>query len=323
MIRLAYILAASHSGSTLLAMLLNAHSDVCTVGELKVTNLGDVDRYRCSCGQPIRQCRFWADVGANMARRGFSFDITDARTAFRSVDTAYTRGLLRPLHRGLLLEGLRGAALRLSPAWRTGLPEIQRRNVAIVETLCELTGARIVVDSSKVGLRLKYLLRNSQLDVRVIRLIRDGRAVALTYTDPANYADATDPTLRGGGTGGDRADERLSIAEAAREWRRSNEEAEHILASLDHSRWIEIRYEQLCTDPEATLARLFAFLGVDPTQITRDFRSADHHVLGNGMRLDSTWEIRLDERWRAALTQQDLRAFDSRARKVNRRYGYG
>ena len=33
--KLAYILAASHSGSTLLAMLLGAHRETCTVGELK------------------------------------------------------------------------------------------------------------------------------------------------------------------------------------------------------------------------------------------------------------------------------------------------
>jgi hypothetical protein len=41
----------------------------------------------------------------------------------------------------------------------------------------------VLVDSSKVGIRLKYLLRIPEIDIRVIRVIRDGRAVALTYTD--------------------------------------------------------------------------------------------------------------------------------------------
>jgi len=62
----------------------------------------------------------------------------------------------------------------------------------------------------------------------VIRLIRDGRAVALTYMDPAGFADAKDPSLRAGGMGGDRRREKLTMAQAAREWRRSNEEAEHV-----------------------------------------------------------------------------------------------
>ena len=56
--RLFYILAASHSGSTLLAMLLGSHPDVCTAGELKAASVGDVDAYRCSCGAPILQCGF-------------------------------------------------------------------------------------------------------------------------------------------------------------------------------------------------------------------------------------------------------------------------
>jgi hypothetical protein len=33
--RLAYILAASHSGSTLLSMLLGSHPQIATVGEMK------------------------------------------------------------------------------------------------------------------------------------------------------------------------------------------------------------------------------------------------------------------------------------------------
>ncbi len=322
MTRLAYILAASHSGSTLLAMLLNAHPDVCSVGELKATSLGDAERYRCSCGEFIRRCSFWRRVSEGMARRGIDFDIAAAGTHFGAGGSAYIARLLRPLHRGRLFEAARDVALRLSPAWRREYPRVQRRNAALAETLCELTGARVVVDSSKVGLRLKYLLRNRDLDVKVIRLIRDGRAVALTYTDPASFADAVDPALRGGGTGGDRRAERLSLAEAAREWRRSNEEAEEIVRGMDASRCIEVRYESVCSDTAATLCRLWGFLGVDPSRGTGDFRSAEHHVLGNGMRLDATSEIRLDERWRTALSWADLATFDAVAGELNCRYGY-
>jgi len=297
---LVYILAASHSGSTLLAMLLGAHPETCTVGELKATSLGDVERYLCSCGERIKQCPFWKKVSGAMARRGVPFDVTEAGTDFQANGTAYTRALLRPLHRGPLAEKIRDAALWLSPGWRTRLAEIQRRNAALVDALCEVSGARVIIDSSKVALRLKYLLRNPALSVRVIRLIRDGRGVALTYIEE-----------RG-----------LKMAEAAHEWRRSNEEAEHLLAGMDPSRWVEVRYERLCAEPERTLRRLFAFLGVDPSKGTLDFRSVEHHVIGNSMRLDRCSEIRLDERWRSVLTAEDLRAFDAVAGKMNKRYGY-
>lgn len=324
MTKLGYIMAASHSGSTLLAMLLGSHPETFTVGELKLSPqpMGDIDRYRCSCGEFIRACPFWREVKAEMARRGFDFDVGNAGTDHSGVDTPYVTRLLRPLHRKRLLETARDKALGLSPTWRRRYPEIQRRNAALIATIARITRAKVVIDSSKIALRLKYLLRIPELDVKVIRLIRDGRAVALTYVDPASFADARDASLRGGGMGGDRENERLAMAQAAHRWRRCNEEAENILARLGSSQWVDVRYEDLCTGLDSNLSRLFAFFGLDPSRRTRDFRSAGHHVVGNGMRLDSSPEICLDERWRSVLGRDELALFDAVAGETNRRYGY-
>lgn len=317
-----YLLAASHSGSTLLAMLLGAHPRICTAGELKITSLGDPQRYLCSCGTRIRECGFWNEVGRRMQNQGFAFDIAAPGTDFRSAGGALAERLLKPLHRGPVAEAARDLALAAVPGWRTRLAATQQRNAALMRTMRELTGKPVVVDSSKVGLRLKYLLRNRALNVRVIRLIRDGRGVALTYTDPARFADCRDPARREGGAGGDRREERLSMQAAAREWRRSNEEAEHLLAQLPHERWTTVHYEDLCGSPQATLNRLFAFLGLPAAPVADRFRTVEHHVVGNGMRLDDTAEIALDERWKTALSPGELNEFDAVAGKLNRAYGY-
>ena len=318
----AYLLAASHSGSTLLAMLLASHPDVCTTGELKATSLGDPARYRCSCGALIRQCGFWNDVTARMAARGHAFDITRAGTHITAGATPYVQQLLKPLVRGPALEALRGVGLGLSPSWHRRLADFQALNESLVCSVCDITGASVVVDSSKVGIRLKYLLRNPALDVRVIRVIRDGRAVALTYIDPANFADATAPQLRGGGDGQSRDRERLSPLDAAHEWRRSNEEAAAILAHLDPSRQITVSYEDVCADTAGVLRRVWGFLGVRPFQFGRGWRGKNQHVIGNGMRLDSTEEVKLDERWRTALPPAALEIFETEAGALNRRLGY-
>jgi hypothetical protein len=320
--RLVYLLAASHSGSTLLAMLLGSHPEVCAVGELKLGALGDLSRYRCSCGAPIRHCPFWEKVRRDMTARGHTFQMEHPGTDYLAAGGSYVRRLHRPLHRGRWGELLRDAALGLSPSWAAILAAAQARNAALVQTLSAVTRKSVVVDSSKVALRLKYLLRNPDLEVRVVRLVRDGRGVALTYMDPARFADAGDPALRGGGMGADREGERLHLATAAREWRRSNEEAEAVLASVDRSRWVEVRYEELCRDPERVLGAILEFVGVDPVARPQDFRSAEHHVIGNGMRLDATSEIRLDERWRSALSAGELREFDRVAGDLNRTLGY-
>lgn len=322
--RLAYLLAASHSGSTLLALVLGAQKGACSAGELKATSLGNPQQYRCSCRKLICECEFWQKVTGQMADRGVpSFDITSAGTSIFEVRSRYARRILAPLHRGPGLEFARDAALAFSPAWNRHLAATQRRNAALVESLLSVTGAQVVIDSSKVALRLKYLLRNPELDIKVIRTIRDGRAVSMTYIDDWNFADASDPALRSGGTGVKRAASvRRNMEEAANEWKRSQEASESLLARLPRSQWTEVRYEDLCGDPEGTLRRLLKFLDLDAENPVLDFRARQQHVIGNGMRFDTTSAIRLDERWKTHLSAQDLETFDRVAGDLNRRYGY-
>lgn len=321
-IRLIYLLAPSHSGSTLLAMLLGSHPDVCTVGELKATSLGDPKLYRCSCRRLISECEFWKKISREMKSRGVEFSVASAGTDIRTNASPYVAKLLQPLHRGVLLEKIRDLALLLSPNWRKNYPVIQARNLAFIQSVSEVTGKRIIVDSSKIGIRLKYLLRIPEIDVRVIRVVRDGRGVALTYIDPCRFADAMDPSLKGGGAGKSRDGQRLNMSDAAHEWKRSNEEAEAIVKKLHPEQWIQMHYEDLCRYPEQTLAELFRFIGCDPGKMILDFRAVEHHVVGNGMRLDTTSEIRLDERWKTELSKQQLGIFQSIAEKLNNRLGY-
>ena len=184
------------------------------------------------------------------------------------------------------------------------------------------TKKKVIVDSSKIGLRLKFLMKNPQLDIKIIRLVRDGRAVSLTYMDPANFADAQSAESRGGGHGVGRDSERLPLDQAAREWRRSNEEAEALLRGQDRLRWMAVRYEALCSEPEKTLKEIFAFIGVTPNHVNLNFRSVEHHVVGNGMRLDNSFQIRTDDRWRLHLTKSQIAAFDHLAGDMNNSLGY-
>jgi hypothetical protein len=320
--KIAYILAASHSGSTLLAMLLGAHPEICTVGELKLNKLGNIDDYRCSCGKPITKCNFWVEISSKMRKKGIPFRLDAAGTNIGHIKNRYIYNLIKPLHRGVILEAIRDAALFLSPVWHHHLREVQKRNSALITTLQEVSGAKVIIDSSKIGVRLKYLLRNTDLDVFVIRLVRDGRGVALTYMDPSNFADASDPALRNGGRGNSINSEYPSIAQAAYEWRRNNEEAEFSVKRLDKSRLIRVRYEQLCQDPDQTLNKICEFLNVSKYDTKQGFRSIQQHVVGNGMRLNASSEIQLDERWKTTLTKENLRIFNSIAGEINRKYGY-
>jgi hypothetical protein len=318
---LCYLSAASHSGSTLLAMLLNSHPRIASAGELKLNNLGDLSGYRCSCRELIADCRFWQQLVAEMSDDSAPFQLDDAGTHLNDIDSAYVRRLLRPLHRNRFTEAARDAALALSPTWRRALPRWKGQNRRLIRAVSNASGCDVVVDSSKIGIRLKYLIRIPDQRVRVIRLVRDGRAVALTYIDAAQFADAKDPSLRGGGFGANRHRD-LTMEQAAREWRRSNEEAISILATLDHDQYIQIRYEDLCQDVGGTLAKIFTFLGLENSDQHRRFKDVEHHVVGNGMRLDSSSSVVLDDRWKSALDEKQLGEFDAIAGDMNRSLGY-
>ena len=320
-IRLAYILAASHSGSTLLTMLLNVHPAAATVGELAPEGIGNPVAYRCSCGSLIRECAFWTWLVEQAGKRGVLLDVGDLGTAFTMPGTRLGRRLLASMHRGPLLESVRDICLRLLTPWPRRFQQIAAANALVIQLCLARHSASVFVDKGQSALRLKHLLRIPSLDVRVLHMVRDGRAVALTYMNESEYADATVPSMRGGGRGRNRA-ERKSMRQAAYEVRRDLEAAEHVLRRVQPSRQCRLRYEDLCADPDATIAGMLEFIGLDPGGREADFRLVEHHILGNGMRLDSGSEIWLDERWKSVLTDGDLQTFDAIAGRAYRAYGY-
>ena len=297
--RFAYILGATHSGSTVLAMQLASHPDVCTVGELSGTPFRGEPGYQCSCGQELVRCEFWQRVSAAMAARGFAYSATTAETDVRNAPSRYARRLLRPMHRGRLLEAARDAALALSPAARAHLRRHRELGTALAESVLECSGNAVLVDSSKLGVQLKYHLRNPRFDVKVVWIVRDGRAVARSLMQ----------------------NERLGMREAARQWLRFYDEAHAIVRRLDASQWRQVRYEALCGDRDGTLGELWRFLGLRPAP-AQPAPVAQRHVLGHLTRLGSPAHVKLREKWRSELSAADLQAFDAVAGRANRALGY-
>lgn len=323
-IQYVYILGASHSGSTLLAMLLNAHPDITTIGETAPGRMGDINTYLCSCGKLIKDCSFWKRVSRKIREKHPEFGLDNFGTRFELPSNVIASRFLNFEHRGIFLECLRDTVLQLFPRWREVQRDIGARCYDLTSIVLAESGGRIFVDSSKLAHRLKFLLRIPEFNIKVIHLVRDGRAVALTYMKQDEFADAKEPASRRAGQGmaGEPTADSLPMNRAANEWRRCLRSAEHVLAELEKSQWIQVHYEELCRDPERTLGRIYDFLGLNTGHTVADFRSIEHHVVGNGMRLDTTSQISMDERWRLILTEEELRVFDREAGKMNRRYGY-
>lgn len=300
MAKVAFIMAASHSGSTLLAMLLGSHPQATTIGDTAGTAHRKNINYLCSCGRQANACSFWLEVKERMSRQGFDLDITDFGTRFEYPKNRFIDRALHAEHRGPFLEIIRDGVLSMSSGWRRRFSKIAERNLALIETATEITGSQILIDSSKLPHRLKFLLRIPELEVKVIHLLRDGRGVAHTYINDNGW----------------------SVEKAATEWQRGIIAAERLLDKLDPDMWKQVRYEDVCSDPQAEIEKLSVFLELDPSRVNLDFRSAGLHIFGNKMRLSSEKAIRLDSKWQKELTDSQISRIQRLAGKQLRKYGY-
>jgi hypothetical protein len=298
--KIAYIMAASHSGSTLLAMLLGSHPQATTVGDTGGTVYRKDPDYRCSCGCKANECPFWHQVVDQMSNRGLNVDAVDFGTRFEYPENKFINRVLGAEYRGPILETIRDSLLWISPGWRRKFQAIAERNIALVETVTRITNSEILIDSSKLPHRLKFLLRIPELEVKIIHLVRDGRGVAHTYI----YVDG------------------WPVKKSAIEWRRNILAEEKLLAQIDQGMWTRVRYEDLCSNPQAELEKLCDFLNLNPSQVNLDFRSADLHVFGNKMRLSSEKAIQHDNKWQTELNMSQLHIIERFTHDKLRKYGY-
>ena len=290
------IVSPRQSGSTILTYLLGSHPGIATVGEIQLPE----NNALCSCGENYTECMFWCGVVDGMSRRGFSFDIRQSDLEFIPGGDGVSDIILRTAVRGPLLEMVRNIGLASVPRARREFDRLLRRNEAFIEVVAGLKGCEIFLDSTKRASRALHLQRSPKLDVKIIHLIRDGRANSWSAMRHGNR----------------------SAAEAATHWLVTHMEAERFRRYFAADRWIDIRHEDLCARPKEVLAQLHQFIGVEGLPQIGDFRT-NQHILGNSRtRTSSSNEIVLDERWKSDLTSGELGIIEGILGDMNRQYGY-
>jgi hypothetical protein len=298
----AYLTASPFSGSTLFSFLVNSHPQIATVGEMTGPIASqDPDNYRCSCGERIRDCFFWKQVAAQMVTRGFVFDPGRFDTRMRLGSRPYSRRILSGPLPGRRLEDLRDGLVEMLPGPRKRLRYLIDRNIALAASVLEVSRKPVFFDASKNPMAIRHLHRRNDIDLRVVHLVRDVRGAGLSKRKNRSQSD---------------------WHRAVSAWVRMNQVIEGQLRRLADDRWIRIRYEDLCRSPAATLNRFFEFCDLQPHALPTDFGSAEHHVVGNRMRLTNAGQIRLDETWRGTLTPNELAIASKLAGPLHMRYGY-
>jgi Sulfotransferase family len=299
-----FIISSGHSGSTLLSMILGAHPNIVAVSEISWFNQWVVSNRLCSCGLAVKSCPLWSAVLARIVSRR-AIDIQNFSNEFPiDLSTAFDRS--RPGERVKHLLSIMGIRFMPVALWQKlrklrVFAEAARRAgnaFELFDSLREVSGRSILVDSSKSVYRLLHLYLLRPDSVRAIYLTRDGRAVTNSLMKHNRYPAKT----------------------AALRWWYGNIYSRWMLNRLPRSRCIHVRYEELCHDTENTMRRLCEFLGIEHDSSILNFHLAEQHLIaGNGMRFRREAGITEDRSWLTQLSQESLRTFEEIGGRLNRK----
>lgn len=279
----------TRSGSTLLDILVGAHDGFFSTGELSsFWERGLVKGRQCGCGRRVRECPVWTAV---------------MDEAFGSVDEHMRRAVevMRWQRESVRLKHVRRL---LSYPSRAGRWEPLERYIEVLDALYRgiagVTGARVVVDSSKNVQDAAVLRLLPSVEAYLVHLVRDPRAVAHSMQRKVMLqADDSDPVDM----------PRSSPASSAAGWMRVNIAAELVRRRYGRDRSMLVRYEDLASDPRSVVGSVARFVGEEPQGIEfLDARTivlpGNHTVWGNSSRFRTgRLEIRSDDEWTRKLSR--------------------
>jgi hypothetical protein len=306
-----FVCSASHSGSTLLDLLLGSHPIAMSLGEITQLPKNLALNSLCSCGAAVRQCPIWRAVVERLAtERAFerirddpyvlNLGLFEAGTVIdRKHQTPWRRLWRKVVYAGAYAHW-RWDVGPLAPFTRP-LHSGARNKWLLFDVVADLVARLILIDSSKHYLEAAALYRAAPHRTKVLLLVRDGRAVFYSG-------------LKRGQT----------RRKALNAWLRTYTRAAPLLEKLVAPKCLlHVRYEDLAGNPARELHRICRFVGVtfDPSML--EFCCRPHHVVnGNDMRRRHNSAIRLDQTWRNALSATDFAYFEARGGALNRRLGY-
>lgn len=281
MTTLIYIAGYGRSGSTLLDMILGSHPDAVGMGEL--THIFDswLSDNTCSCRERYRNCEFWSEVMPRWSASLPNVSITEAATVTRQVeDNLSSWRKLLPQHKS--------TTQKYGLIWQT-----------MIDVIAEVDVVTTVIDSSKstrtVGGRALALANYSQLDVKVIHLVRDPRAVMWSYLRGNNIKLEAGHAIpnRGG------------VLRAILGWNTANFSAARARDSQDNAPLL-VRYEDFVEDPYKELHAISQSLMLDFAPIVKHLKDElpikpDHGVAGNRLRRKGLIKLKKDEEWKDQL----------------------
>lgn len=250
------------------------------VGEVRdVWRDGLIKNEACGCGRKFRDCPFWTAV---FERAFGGFDTPETQLAAKRINRINKWSAKLPL---------------LWSAWRLPRGRPAKRDYAnsllkLYTAICEVSGARVIVDSSKTIRYGAMLAGTLGFDVTFTNLIRDPRGIVFSRLQRARYRDGSlKPSAKGYG--------RTRVIQVVGKWMMRNALAARVLR---RNGGIRLLYEDFVKDQDWCLRNLLGEEAANRvTVILAKGVGEDivqHQIAGNFVR---GLKISPSQRWRAEL----------------------
>jgi len=313
--KILYILGCTRSGTTIVNRILGQLDGFFSAGETyqiwQRSVLGD--RY-CGCGQRFHECDVWRSIFEE-AFGGLGG--VDAESLQRMRDSAL-RSKFMP--RIMLLPGGRQWMLQRMGPYVDAMAKLYG-------SMQKVTGDEVIVDSSKRPLYGYLLSAMESVDLYVLHIVRDPRAVAFSWQRIKKQPDdgVRNETMR-----------QFSPWYVASMWNTWNLAGERLLTGA-HAQYLRIRYEDFVQSPQQKLQEIIELVGGSSDAMNAASPNADslfsakdtvdlmpnHTCSGNPNRFETGHvQLKMDDQWRADLRHRDKLTVRAVTWPMMWRYGY-
>jgi GT2 family glycosyltransferase len=300
-----YLGGFGRSGSTLVERMLGAAPGWVNVGELVdlARSVAPADEL-CGCGVPFSQCPVWTQVG-ELAFQGWTGDVLDRLTMLH-------RAAARQRH----LPGL--LTSRREPS--SALVDLRAAYARVYRAVAEVTGSSVVVDASKGPALGQALVGAPGIDLRMLNVVRDPRAVAWSWSRHVERPHATV---------GNAEMWRIPAHRAAAQWGALQLEMT-LIQRVAGTRSARLLYEDFILDPVGSLVEVTAQLGVPlraadlpAVEAGRVELGPSHGLSGNPGRFRSgSLALRRDDGWTRDMPTADRAVVTALTLPLLKAYGY-
>jgi hypothetical protein len=303
------VVGAGRSGTTVLASILGEVPGCAGAGEIRwLWERGVLAGRPCGCGEKPSECPVWSRV----IERCLSTPGPDGVPPSVEAIVAAQRVLGESRNHRRVLRSAAGAeqdweALRL----------VRHVTGIAVRTYAEVTGASVVIDTSKRPVDAAVMAQVDGVDHYVLHVLRDPRAVAYSWRRAKSFSIGEETRTMG----------TRRLPSTVRRWLASAIETEALRRHLPPRHWLRLRYEDFCAEPVGSMDRVLSMMGVEgrpPFEDAATVRLRPNHIVaGNPSRFTvGSVRIRVDEEWRTGMSRRDRLLVVGGTWPLLRRYGY-